>query len=51
MKTEKLIRSFLHTGHSDRTKAITALVGGLAIGAVVGILFATDKGKAARQKI
>jgi gas vesicle protein len=51
MKTKKIIESFLTPRSSGRTTAITVLIGGLAVGAVVGVLFATETGKAARKKI
>lgn len=51
MKTKKIIESILNPGSSDRTTAITLLIGGLAVGAAIGVLFATEKGKAVRQKI
>ncbi|HKG05612.1 MAG TPA: YtxH domain-containing protein [Pedobacter sp.] len=50
MKTRKLIDTLL-SGGSSRTPAIAALIGGLAAGAVIGILLAPKSGKAAREKI
>lgn len=51
MKTKRLIESLISPSSSGRTTAITVLIGGLAVGAVLGVLFATETGKAARQKI
>ena len=51
MKTKKIIESLLTPKSSDRTTALAILMGGLAVGAAVGLLFATKKGKAIRQKI
>lgn len=51
MKTKKIFKSILNPGYSDRTTAITVLIGGLAVGATIGLLFTTEKGKAIRQKI
>ncbi|SMC46804.1 YtxH domain-containing protein [Pedobacter africanus] len=51
MKTKKIIESLLTPRSSDKTKAITLLIGGLAVGAAIGVLFATEKGKLMRQKI
>lgn len=51
MKTRKLVDSLLSSGGSGRSTAIAALIGGLAAGAVLGILFAPKSGKAARQKL
>ena len=51
MKTKKIIESIINSGSSNRTTAITALIGGLAAGAAIGILFGTERGKAVRQKI
>lgn len=51
MKTRKLIDSVLSSGSSGRSGTIAALIGGLAAGAVLGILFAPKSGKAARQKL
>jgi gas vesicle protein len=50
MKIRKLIDA-LWSVESSRTPAIAALIGGLAVGAVLGILFAPKSGKAAREKI
>lgn len=51
MKTRKLVYSLLSSGGSGRTAAIAALIGGLAAGAVLGVLFAPESGKAAREKL
>lgn len=51
MKTKRIIESILNPGSSDRATAITVLIGGLAVGAAIGVLFGTEKGKAVRQKI
>jgi len=51
MKNEKLIRAFFTSGSRNTTESIIALVGGLAAGAVIGILFAPGSGKAVRSKI
>jgi gas vesicle protein len=51
MKTRKFVDSLLSSGESNRTAAIAALIGGLAAGAVLGILFAPKSGKAAREKL
>lgn len=51
MKTKKLIGSLLSGGSSGRAVAIGALIGGLAVGAVIGVLLAPNSGMAARQKL
>ena len=51
MKNEKLIRALFTSGSRNTTESIVALVGGLAAGAVIGILFAPGSGKAVRGKI
>jgi gas vesicle protein len=51
MKNEKLIRAIFASGSSNRTEAIIALAGGLAAGAIIGVLFAPSSGKAARSTI
>jgi len=51
MKNEKLIKAFFASGSGNRTESIIALVGGLAAGALIGVLFAPNSGKAARGKI
>lgn len=51
MKTKKIIESILTPRPSGRTTAITVLIGGLAVGAAVGMLFGTKKGRTVRQKI
>lgn len=51
MKTKKIIESLFTQRSSNRTTALTLLAGGLAVGAAVGLLFATKKGKMVRQKI
>jgi gas vesicle protein len=51
MKTRKFVDSLLSSGESSRTAAIAALIGGLAAGAALGILFAPKSGKAAREKL
>lgn len=51
MKNEKLIKAFFTSGSSSTTESIIALVGGLAAGAVIGILFAPGSGKAIRSNI
>lgn len=51
MKTRKFVDSLLSSGDSGRTAAIAALIGGLAAGAVLGVLFAPKSGKAAREKL
>jgi len=51
MKTKKIIGSLFTPQSSGKTTAITLLIGGLAVGAAIGVLFATEKGKLMRQKI
>ncbi|WP_169304354.1 YtxH domain-containing protein [Pedobacter frigoris] len=51
MKTKKIFESILTPASSGRTTAITLLIGGLAVGAAIGVLFTTKKGKEVRQKI
>ena len=51
MKTKKIFESILTPVSSGRTTAITVLIGGLAVGAAIGVLFATKRGKEVRQKI
>lgn len=54
MNYKKLISnriSDLSGSSSDKSGAIAALLAGLAVGAVLGILFAPDSGKNTREKI
>ncbi|TDQ11845.1 YtxH domain-containing protein [Pedobacter metabolipauper] len=50
MRNDKLIES-LFASSSSRTPAVIALLAGLAVGAVVGVLFAPESGESARKKI
>ncbi|MEJ7559456.1 MAG: YtxH domain-containing protein [Pedobacter sp.] len=43
--------SDLSGSSSDKSGAVVALLAGLAVGAVLGILFAPDSGKVTREKI
>ncbi len=54
MNYKKLITkelSNLHGSSSDRTGAVVGLLAGLAVGAVLGVLFAPDSGKNTRERI
>ena len=54
MNYKKLISnriSDLSTNSSDKSGAVVALLAGLAVGAVIGVLFAPDSGKNTREKI
>lgn len=54
MNYKKLIAkrvSALSENSSDRTGAVVALLTGLAVGAVLGVLFAPDSGKKTRERI
>ncbi len=51
MKTGKLIKAVLQSGSSETATAVFALIGGLAVGAALGVLFAPESGKTARKKI
>ena len=46
-----MITSDLSGSSSDKSGAIAALLAGLAVGAVLGVLFAPDSGKNTREKI
>ncbi|WP_316789737.1 YtxH domain-containing protein [Pedobacter frigoris] len=50
MKNRKLIEAFFRQ-KSDGIAPVVALIGGLAVGAVLGVLFAPASGKEARDKI
>ena len=54
MNYKKLIASRiakLPSHSSDKTGAVVALLAGLAVGAVLGVLFAPDSGKKTRERI
>ena len=54
MNYKKLITNRLSglTHHSSgKSEAVVALLAGLAVGAVIGVLFAPDSGKATRERI
>lgn len=51
MKNQKLIKALFASGSSTKTESIIALAGGLAVGAIIGVLFAPNSGKAVRTKI
>ena len=54
MNYKKLISnriSDLSGASSDKSGAVSALIAGLAIGAVLGVLFAPDSGKNTRERI
>src|SRR5215217_891771 len=54
MNYKKLINSRLSglSGHSgDKSAAVIGLLAGLAVGAVLGVLFAPESGKKTREKI
>lgn len=54
MNYKKLISnriSDLSSTSSDKSGAVVALLAGLAVGAVLGVLFAPDSGKNTREKI
>jgi gas vesicle protein len=51
MNNEKLVKALFASGSGNKTESIIALVGGLAAGAVLGVLFAPASGKAARTKL
>lgn len=54
MNYKKLISnrlSDLSLGSQDKSGAIVALLAGLAVGAVIGVLFAPDSGKNTRERL
>ncbi|MBC7418898.1 MAG: YtxH domain-containing protein, partial [Pedobacter sp.] len=51
MKYRKLIGNRLHKKSDDDLKVALALVAGLAVGAIVSVLFAPNKGEDTRGKI
>ncbi|MET4081376.1 gas vesicle protein [Pedobacter sp. UYP30] len=51
MKYRKLIGNCMHKKSDDNLKVALALVAGIAVGAIVSVLFAPNKGENTREKI